>query len=84
MTNLTDPPLTLAFIGSFSIWHWMIVLAVVVVLFGGKGKISSIMRDTGIGITQFKKGLKEGEAEPQEAREIPESEQNDKSADKSA
>jgi len=31
--------------GSFSIWHWLIVLVVVVVLFGGRGKLSSIMGD---------------------------------------
>ncbi len=45
--------------GSFSIWHWLIVLAVVLVLFGGGGKIPKLMRDMGQGITAFKKGLKE-------------------------
>ena len=45
--------------GSFSIWHWLIVLAVVLVLFGGAGKIPRLMRDMGQGITAFKKGLKE-------------------------
>lgn len=45
--------------GSFSIWHWLIVLAVVLVLFGGGGKIPKLMRDMGMGITAFKKGLKE-------------------------
>ena len=29
--------------GAFSIWHWIIVLIVVLILFGGKGKLSSIM-----------------------------------------
>ena len=33
--------------GSFSIWHWLIVLAVVLLLFGGRGKISSLMGDFG-------------------------------------
>ena len=33
--------------GAFSIWHWIIVLIVVLVLFGGKGKLSSIMGDFG-------------------------------------
>lgn len=45
--------------GSFSIWHWLIVLAVVLVLFGGGGKIPKLMRDMGQGINAFKRGLKE-------------------------
>lgn len=45
--------------GSFSIWHWVIVLAVVLLLFGGKGKISSLMGDFGKGLKSFKKGMKE-------------------------
>ena len=47
--------------GAFSIWHWLIVLAVVLVLFGGKGKISSLMGDFGKGLKSFKKGMKEEE-----------------------
>ncbi|MGH6881946.1 twin-arginine translocase TatA/TatE family subunit [Hypericibacter sp.] len=49
--------------GSISIWHWLIVLAVVLVLFGGGGKIPKLMRDMGQGITAFKKGLKEEKKE---------------------
>ncbi|MFZ4762148.1 MAG: twin-arginine translocase TatA/TatE family subunit [Alphaproteobacteria bacterium] len=45
--------------GSFSIMHWLIVLAVVLVVFGGKGRISSIMADLGKGIRSFKEGLNE-------------------------
>ena len=45
--------------GSFSIWHWLIVLAVVLLLFGGGGKIPKLMKDVGSGINAFKKGLKE-------------------------
>ena len=45
--------------GSFSIWHWLIVLAVILLLFGGAGKIPRLMRDMGQGINAFKKGLKE-------------------------
>ncbi len=45
--------------GTFSIWHWLIVLVVVLVLFGGGGKIPKLMRDMGLGINAFKKGLKE-------------------------
>jgi len=47
--------------GTFSIWHWLIVLVVVLVLFGGKGKISSLMGDFGKGLKSFKKGMKEDE-----------------------
>jgi sec-independent protein translocase protein TatA len=45
--------------GTFSIWHWVIVLAVILLLFGGRGKIPNLMRDMGQGINAFKKGLKE-------------------------
>ncbi|MDA1324168.1 MAG: twin-arginine translocase TatA/TatE family subunit [Proteobacteria bacterium] len=48
--------------GSFSIWHWLIVLVVVLVLFGGKGKLSQLMGDMAKGITAFKKGLKDEKA----------------------
>ena len=48
--------------GTFSIWHWLIVLAVVVLLFGGGGKISKIMGDFGSGLKAFKKGVKDEEA----------------------
>ncbi|MFC4351298.1 twin-arginine translocase TatA/TatE family subunit [Fodinicurvata halophila] len=51
--------LLVAFTGSFSIWHWLIVLAVVLILFGGGGKIPKLMKDLGSGITQFKRGMKE-------------------------
>jgi len=47
--------------GSFSIWHWLIVLAVVLILFGGGGKISRIMGDMAKGVKAFKRGLKEEE-----------------------
>ncbi len=49
--------------GTFSIWHWLIVLAVVLVLFGGGGKISRLMGDFGKGLKSFKKGLKEEDEE---------------------
>lgn len=47
--------------GTFSIWHWLIVLVVVLVLFGGRGKLSALMGDMAKGINAFKKGLKETE-----------------------
>ncbi len=42
--------------GSFSIWHWMIVLVVVLLLFGS-GKISGLMGDFAKGIKSFKKNM---------------------------
>jgi sec-independent protein translocase protein TatA len=55
--------------GAFSIWHWLIVLVVVLVLFGGRGKLSSLMGDMAKGINAFKKGLKEGEGTDKVAAE---------------
>jgi sec-independent protein translocase protein TatA len=52
--------------GSMSIWHWIIVLAVGLLLFGGRGKISELMGDFAKGIKSFKKGLTE-EDKPEEA-----------------
>ena len=49
--------------GTFSIWHWLIVLAVVLVLFGGGGKISRLMGDFGKGLKNFKKSMKEDESD---------------------
>jgi len=45
------------FSGSGSILHWLIVLAVVLLLFGGRGKISQLMGDFGKGLKSFKKGM---------------------------
>ena len=45
--------------GSMSVWHWIIVLAVGLLLFGGRGKISELMGDFAKGIKSFKKGLAE-------------------------
>jgi sec-independent protein translocase protein TatA len=47
--------------GSFSIWHWLIVLVVVLILFGGRGKISQLMGDFGKGLRSFKKSMREDE-----------------------
>jgi sec-independent protein translocase protein TatA len=49
--------------GSLSIWHWIIAGAVVLLLFGGRGKISELMGDFAKGIKSFKKGLAEDETE---------------------
>lgn len=45
--------------GTFSIWHWLIVLVVVLVLFGGRGKIPTLMGDIAKGIKSFKSNMKE-------------------------
>jgi sec-independent protein translocase protein TatA len=45
--------------GGLSIWHWIIVLVIVMVLFG-RGRISEIMGDFGKGIKSFKEGVNEG------------------------
>jgi sec-independent protein translocase protein TatA len=46
--------------GSFSIWHWLIVLVVVVLLFGTK-KLRNVGSDLGSAIKSFRKGLQEDE-----------------------
>lgn len=56
--------------GSFSIWHWLIVLAVVLVLFGGGGKVSRLMGDFGKGLKNFKKSMKEDEDGSENNKEI--------------
>lgn len=48
--------------GSFSIWHWLIVLAVVLLLFG-RGKIPELMGDVAKGIKNFKQGMADDEKE---------------------
>ena len=45
--------------GSFSIWHWLIVLAVVMLIFG-TGKLRNIGADLGGAVRGFKQGMKEG------------------------
>lgn len=70
-SEMVTESLAVAMIGSFSVWHWLIVLAVVLILFGGGGKIPRLMKDLGSGIQQFKKGMKEeGEATTAEARAL--------------
>lgn len=46
--------------GSMSIWHWIVVIGVVLLLFG-RGKISDLMGDVAQGIKAFKKGMSEDE-----------------------
>ena len=42
--------------GSLSVWHWLIVLAIVLLLFG-RGRIPDLMGDVAKGIKSFKKGM---------------------------
>lgn len=48
--------------GSFSIWHWIIVLLIVLLLFGA-GKLPTVMGDIAKGIKAFKAGLKDPDEE---------------------
>jgi sec-independent protein translocase protein TatA len=48
--------------GSFSIWHWLVVLAIVVLVFGTK-KLRNLGGDLGSAIKNFKGAMKEGEAD---------------------
>jgi sec-independent protein translocase protein TatA len=54
--------------GSLSVWHWLIVLAVVLIFFG-RGKIPDLMGDVAKGIKSFKKGMAE-EDEPVRERRV--------------
>lgn len=61
--------------GAMSIWHWALVILVVVLLFG-RGKISDLMGDVAKGIKSFKKGMAEDEtataaAEPKPLEQQP-------------
>jgi len=56
--------------GTFSIWHWLIVLVVVLVLFGGRGKIPTLMGDLAKGIKSFKSNMKEPEEESADAKKL--------------
>jgi sec-independent protein translocase protein TatA len=54
--------------GGLSIWHWLIVGAIVLIVFGGKGKISDIMGDVAKGIKSFKKGMADDDEKPEPSR----------------
>ena len=56
--------------GSMSIWHWILVLAIGLLLFGGRGKISDLMGDFAKGIKSFKKGLSEDETAATEPAKV--------------
>ena len=47
--------------GSFSLWHWLVVIILILLLFG-RGRISDMMGDIGKGLKSFKQGMAEDEA----------------------
>ena len=69
--------------GSLSIWHWLLVILVVVLLFG-RGKVSDLMGDVAKGIKSFKKGMADDEpAAPADPKSLEQQAQATKSeADK--
>lgn len=50
--------------GSFSIWHILILSVIVLLLFGGRGKMSDLMGDVAKGIKNFRAGLNDAETAP--------------------
>ena len=55
--------------GGMSIWHWVLVLVVVMLLFGGS-RVSNMMGDVAKGIKQFKKGMAEDDDEVKPASRL--------------
>ena len=55
--------------GSFSIWHWLIVLVIVMLVFGTK-KLRNIGADLGGAVRGFKDGVREGGEKPADAAQV--------------
>ncbi|MGG7517500.1 twin-arginine translocase TatA/TatE family subunit [Allorhizobium undicola] len=55
--------------GSFSMWHWLIVLVIVLLLFG-RGKIPELMGDVAKGIKSFKQGMADEDKTEQSAKTV--------------
>ncbi|MBZ6377953.1 twin-arginine translocase TatA/TatE family subunit [Pacificimonas flava] len=66
--------------GSLSIWHWLIVALVIMLLFG-KGRISEMMGDLGKGIKSFKHGLADDDGTPESERKALSSDSHPKHAE---
>ncbi len=60
--------------GSLGPIHWLIVAVVVLLLFGGRGKLSGLMGDAAKGIRAFRDGLKGDEAAPTPSQPLPHAE----------
>jgi sec-independent protein translocase protein TatA len=56
--------------GGFSLPHLLLAAVVILILFGGKGKISELMADVAKGIKSFKKGLSDDDAAPKPAEPV--------------
>jgi sec-independent protein translocase protein TatA len=56
--------------GSFSIWHWLIVLLIIVLVFGTK-KLKNIGSDLGGAVKGFKEGMKDGSTPEQPGAPVP-------------
>jgi sec-independent protein translocase protein TatA len=67
--------------GSFSIWHWLIVLLIVIMVFGTK-KLKNIGGDLGGAVKGFKDGMKEGGTAPEDKPEATSQVANAAAADK--
>jgi sec-independent protein translocase protein TatA len=68
--------------GTFSIWHWLIVLVIVLVIFGTK-KLRNAGGDLGSAVKNFKDAMKDGEAEgPKTPAELNQTAHSDAEADK--
>lgn len=70
--------------GGFSIWHWVVVLVIVALVFGTK-RLRNIGEDVGEAIKGFKKGMQDGDAQarlkadpPEEAKAAPSEEKSEK------
>lgn len=55
--------------GSFSLWHWLIVLVIVVLVFGTK-KLRNIGGDVGGAVNEFKKAMNEGKPDESKSEEL--------------
>jgi sec-independent protein translocase protein TatA len=62
--------------GALSIWHILLIVVVAALLFGGRGKISSLMGDTAKGIRAFRDGLKGEESTEEAKKSIPSDEKD--------
>ena len=68
--------------GSFSIWHWLVVLLIVVLVFGTK-KLKNMGSDLGGAVKGFKDGMKDGTSTEENAAQTPTQVANQVAADKS-
>ena len=62
--------------GGLSLWHWLVVIVIVLLLFG-RGRISDLMGDLGKGLKSFKQGMadEDDKAKPAEPRQLPREQQ---------